>query len=67
MTVYGEGGVLLSVQEPLGWGCERISGNGGKSFLALLDLRWGVVLESAFGMTSGVGKRRKKCCFSSFI
>jgi hypothetical protein len=66
MTIYGEGDVLLSLQEPLGWGCERISGNGGKSFLAL-DLRWEMVPESAFGMTSGVGKRCKKCCFSSFI
>jgi hypothetical protein len=57
MVIYGKGGVLLGLQEPLGWGCRRISRKGGKTFLALLDLRWGVVPGSAFGLTSGVGKR----------
>jgi hypothetical protein len=45
------------LKHSLGWGCERISGKGGKKFLALLDLRWEIVSGSAFGMTSGVGKR----------
>jgi hypothetical protein len=45
------------LKHSLGWGCERISGKGGKKFLALLDLRWEIVSGSAFGMTSCVGKR----------
>lgn len=50
-------GVQRKLEHSLGWGCERISGKGGKKFLALLDLRWEIVLGLGFGMTSGVGKR----------
>jgi len=57
MVVYGEGDALLSLQEPLGWDCGRISGNCGINFLALLILRWRMGLRLASGMTSGVGKR----------
>jgi hypothetical protein len=57
MVVYRESGVLLSLQEPLGWVSGRILVKGGKNFLALLYFSWGIVLGSAFGMTIGVGKR----------
>jgi hypothetical protein len=39
MALYEEGGVLLSLQEPLRWGCGRISGKSGNFFLNILDLR----------------------------
>jgi hypothetical protein len=56
MEVYGEGGALFFLLEPLGRGCGRISRKGGIIFLALLDLRWDMAPRSAFGVTSGVGK-----------
>jgi hypothetical protein len=39
MGVYGEGGVFLSLQVPLGWGCERISEKVGIRYLAYLVSR----------------------------
>ncbi|GLT62498.1 hypothetical protein SLA2020_351340 [Shorea laevis] len=56
MAVYGEGGVLLSLQVPLGWGCGRTSEKVGRRFSAYLVSRWGMVLGSASGRISGVGK-----------
>jgi len=45
MADYGAGGVLLSRQVPLGWGCGRTSENVGFHYLDSLDLSWGMVLE----------------------
>jgi hypothetical protein len=42
MRAYGVGGALLSLEELIGWGCERISGNGGRLSKALLDMWWGM-------------------------
>jgi hypothetical protein len=39
MAVYVEGDVLLSLQEPLRWGCGRVSGKSGNFFPNILDLR----------------------------
>jgi hypothetical protein len=38
LEAYGTDGVLLSLEELLGWGCGRISGNGGRLSKALLDV-----------------------------
>jgi hypothetical protein len=50
MAVLEVGGVLLSWQEPLGWGCGSSSEKVGIPSLALLDLLWGMVPGSTFGM-----------------
>jgi hypothetical protein len=47
-------GVLLSWQEPLGWGCGSSSEKVEILSLALLDLLWGMASGSAFGMICGV-------------
>jgi hypothetical protein len=56
MAIYGEGGALLSSQEPLGWGCGRILGKGGKNWPTIPNLSRGMAQRLAFGMT-GVGNR----------
>jgi hypothetical protein len=56
MAIYGEGGALLSSQEPLGWGCGRILGKGGKNWPTLQNLSRGMAQRLAFGIT-GVGNR----------
>jgi hypothetical protein len=55
MATYGVSGALLSLQEPLGWGCGRILENVGSLSQALLDLWWGMGLGLNFGMIFGVG------------
>ena len=39
MAVYGEGGVLWSLQVPLGWGCGRTSEKVGKRFCIILSFQ----------------------------
>jgi hypothetical protein len=55
MADYGAGGVLLSRQVPLGWGCGRTSENFGFHYLDSLGLSWGMAPRSAFDMICGVG------------
>jgi hypothetical protein len=55
-TVLGVG-VLLSLQEPLGWGCGSSSEKVEILSLALLDLLWGMAPGLAFGMICGVETR----------
>jgi hypothetical protein len=50
----GGGGVLLSLEERLGWGYGRILGKGGLPSKALQDLWWGMGVGLAFGMIGGV-------------
>ena len=67
MAVYGEGGVLLSLQVLSRWGYGRILENGGKNSPILRDFWWGVVLGSAFGRISGVGMWLSRLLFQSYM
>jgi hypothetical protein len=54
MGVYGECGVLLSLEELMGWGYGRILGKAGTLSKALRDWRWGKGRGLVFGMICGV-------------
>jgi hypothetical protein len=45
----------LSLQEPLGWGCERTLEKVGRHSQAFLELWWGMGLGLDFGIIYGVG------------
>jgi hypothetical protein len=55
MAVHGEGVVLISCLEHLGWGYGRILGGVGGSFQVTLDLRWEMAPKLDFGTISDVG------------
>jgi len=57
MVAYRVGGALLSLQEPLGWGCGRTLEKVGSPSQVLLDLWWEMGLGLDFGMIYGLGIR----------
>jgi hypothetical protein len=57
MAAYGASSALLSLQEPLGWGCGRTLEKIETPSQALLELWWGMGLGLDFGMIHGVGIR----------
>jgi hypothetical protein len=55
MVDSGVGGVLMESMCCMGW-CSRNSlGGVGRSFLVLLDLKWGTTSRLVFGMMYGGG------------
>jgi hypothetical protein len=55
MEVHGEGGVLVSLLECMGWVYERILGKVGGNFVVIPNLSWEMALRLDFSMISGVG------------
>jgi len=67
MAAYGVGGVLLSLQEPLGWGCRRTLEKAGSHSQAFLDLWWEMGLGLDFGMIYGMGILFSRMLFLFFL
>ena len=55
MEAYGEGDVLVSPLERMGWVYGRILGDVVGSFAVILDLMWEMVSRLDFGMNFGAG------------
>jgi hypothetical protein len=58
MAVFREGGVLLNLQEPLGWGCGRISGDGSRIIFWHDKWCWEMALKVAFLVLYGIAYKK---------
>jgi hypothetical protein len=54
-AAYGVGGALSSRHVPLGWGCGRTLEKVGILSQDSLDLLWGMVPKSVFGIICDMG------------
>jgi hypothetical protein len=67
VAAYGVGGALLSLQEPLGWGCGRTLEKAGSHSQAFLDLWWGMGKGLDFGIIYDVVIRFSRMLFLFFL
>jgi hypothetical protein len=67
IAILEVGGVLMKFMSRLRWGPGRILGGARGSFLATLDLRWGMTPKFDYGMMFSVGIKLSRTYFFGLV